>query len=322
MGSHLYMLRRGGAGFSGMRMLAGLFAILSVCSAQSAENEVASVLRQMERAEQAGDGSAWVALWSREKSADAEHMRPYIRPRPDARYRESRIFVQGDEAVVLAQVPPDNFVTMIFHRENAAWKVHDQLWRNTAANPDSVYALIPPDSGAFSRAGSPWDDIAPALDPDRAAKLGWQMRSVFDESFLYIRLEAGATLPLPGSTTDQSPGAWPVLKIAIDGADEFVLLDAVDIGDQATFDENGKANSHRPFAAYSMRLEHNNREVFTVFAGLEASPLIEVAGRGYQMRIPLRSMGITDSRTAGITIGDAQWPKSAIVTLKVRRYPR
>ena len=92
-------------------------------------------------------------------------------------------------------------------------------------------------------------------DPSQAARFGWQMKAVFDESYLYIRIESSAELPAPGSTIGKPPGDWPVLKIGASDAGEFVLYDAVNVGDQATFDERGRANSHRPFAAYSIRLE-------------------------------------------------------------------
>jgi hypothetical protein len=113
-----------------------------------------------------------------------------------------------------------------------------------------------------------------------------------------------------------------VLKIDTSDAGEFVLLDAVNVGDQATFDAQGKANSHRAFAAYMIRLERKDREVFSASADLNPSPLLDVAGRDYDIRIPLVTMGITDSRATKMTIGDAQWPKSAVVSIAVQRYPR
>jgi len=296
--------------------------LLTSCWAQSDETKVAAVLKQMEHAEQTGDFDEWVSVWSREKSGDAEKMRPYMRPRPDRRYRASKIFVHGDEGALLAEAVPDSFVTMTLRREGGQWKIQDQMWRDSAADENSVYALVPPDPGAFTRAGSRWDQIEPGMDPGRAARFGWQMRAVFDESYLYIRIESSAELPAPGSTIEKPPGGWPVLKIDVSGAGEFVLYDAVNVGDQATFDKSGRANSHRPFAAYMIRLERNDHEVFSASADLHPSPLVEVAGRDYDIRIPLRTMGIVDSRAIGITIGDAQWPKSALVTIAVRRYPQ
>ncbi len=276
----------------------------------------------MERAEQTGDFNTLASLWTREKAAEFEKMRPYVKARPEAHYRLIKSFARGDEAVLLAQIASDSFLTMTLRREGGRWKIQDQLWRDTAPDPSSVGALVPPAPGAFASAGSRWDQVAPGMDPSEAARQGWQMKAVFDETYLYIRIESSAQLPAPGSTTEKSPTRWPVLKIDTSDAGEFVLYDAVNIGDQATFDEHGKANSHRPYAAYMIRLEHNDHEVFSAAADLNPSTLLKVAGRDYDIRIPLAAMGIMDSRATRMTIGDAQWPKSAVVSIAVQRYPR
>ncbi len=305
-----------------MRVLAILLVIVSTGCAQSEDSKVEAVLNQMERAEQTGDFNTWVSLWTREKSADAEKMRAYARARPEARYHPTKSFVRGDEAVLLVESGPEAFVTMTLRREGGQWKIQDQFFRNTAADPNSVYAFVLPDPGTFARTGSPWDQVATAMDQTKAASQGWQLKAVFDESYLYIRIEASADLPAPGSTIATSPTRWPVLKIDTSDAGEFVLFDAVNIGDQATFDATGKANSHRAYAAYMIRLERKDREVFSASADLNPSPLVEVAGRDYDIRIPLATMGILDSRATKMTIGDAQWPKSAVVSIAVPRYPR
>jgi len=289
--------------------------------AQSDEAKVSGVLERMERAEQTGDFNAFAALWSREKQAEIEKMRTYMRAQPQRQYRAIKAYVQGEQGVMLAQAAANSYVTMMLRREEGQWRIRDMEWRETAPNPKSVYAVVPPDTGAFARDGSRWDQIAPALDADRAARLGFQMRALFDESFLYIRIETNGELPAPGSTIEKPPSGWPVLKIVASGAGEFVLYDAVDVGDQATFDEHGKANSHRAFAAYSLRLERNHEEVFTAWAGLDPTPLIGVAGRNLELRIPLATMGITDSRATRMTVGDAAWPKSTVVSVDARRYP-
>jgi len=306
-----------------MRFPAILLLTLTACWAQSDQSKVEAVLTQMERAEQTGDFNAWAALWTREKSADLAKMRPYAKAQPGIHYRATKSFVHGDEAVLLVQGGPSNaFVTMTLRREGGEWKIQDQLWRDTAPDPNSVYALVPSDPGAFARAGSRWDQVALGMDPSQAARNGWQMKAVFDESYLYIRIESSKELPAPGSTIEKPPGGWPVLKIDTSDAGEFVLYDAVNVGDQATFDPSGKANSHRPYAAYMIRLERNRHEVFSAAADLNPSPLVEVAGRDYDIRIPLATMGILDSRATRMTIGDAQWPKSAVLSIAVQRYSR
>ena len=296
--------------------------MLTACWAQSGQSTVEAVLKQLERAEQTGNFDAWAALWTREKSGEVEKMRPYTRARPEVHYRAMKSFVRGDEAAMLVEGPANSFVTITLRREGGQWKIQDELWKDTAPDPNSVYALVLPDSGAFARAGSPWEQVAPAMNPAQAARLGWQMKAIFDESYLYIRIQSSTELPAPGSTIDKPPGGWPVVKIDTSDAGEFVLYDAVNVGDQATFDARGRANSHRPFAAYSIRLARKGREVFSASADLHPSPSIEVAGRNYDIRIPLGTMGIVDSRATRMTIGDAQWPRSAVLNIAVKRYPR
>ncbi len=300
-------------------VLAILLLTLTSCRAQSDQSKVEAVLKQMERAEQTGDFNTWVGLWMREKAGALEKLRSSAKASPDMHYRATTIFVQRDKAVLLIQGPSNSFTTMTLRREGGQWKIEDQVWRETAPDPSSVHALLPPDPGAFARAGLRWEQVAPAMDPTQAARLGWQMKAVFDESYLYIRIESTADLPAPGSTIEKPPGGWPVLHIKTSDAGEFVLWDAVNVGDQATFDEHGKANSHRAFAAYMIRMERDGHEVFTTSADLHPSPLLEVAGRDYDIRIPLVTMGIRDSRATRMTIGDAQ---GAVVRFAVQRYPR
>lgn len=311
-----------GATIAGVRVLTILLLTLMACHAQSDQSKLEAVLKQMERAEQTGDFNTLLGLFTREKAADFEKMRPYVKARPEARYRATAAFARGDQGVILSEGASHSFLTLMLRRESGEWKIQDLVIRDTAANPNSVYALVPPDLGAFARAGSHWDQVAPAMDPREAARQGWQMKAVFDDSYLYIRFETMTDLPAPGSTIEKPPGGWPVLKINVPGTGEFVLYDAVNVGDQATF-EHGIANSHRAFAAYMIRLESNHHEVFSASAGLEPSPLLDVAGRDYDIRIPLAAMGIKDSRTIKtMTIGDAQWPKSAVLSAAVQRYPR
>lgn len=305
-----------------MRYLTILVLAAAACQAQTAESEVAATVQKMERAEQTGDFNTWLSLWTPQKATEMQRLASVASARPERQYRVSKIYAQGDAAVVLAQAVPDSFAILSLRKEGGRWRISDLAWREKAADPNSVYALVPPPDGAFSRAGSPWDQIAPAMPPTTAAQLGWQMRSVFDESFLYIRIETGSTLPAPGSTIDKPPSGWPVMKISVAGTGDFVLLDSVNVGDQATFDSNGKANSHRAFASYEVWLERNDHEIFTVFAGPDPSPLVQVSGPNLELRVPLRSMGISDSRTARITVGDAQWPKSVLASAEAVRFPR
>jgi hypothetical protein len=273
-----------------------------------------------EKAEQSGDANTWVGLWSRESAADAEKMRPYLRPRPDAHYTSSKTFVQGDDAVLLGQIGKDQFLTMRFVKEAGHWKIKDQVFSDKAYHPDSVYAMIPPAAGAFERAGAPWQNVAATFDPADAAKRGWQARAIYDESFLYIRIESSTPMPAPGSQAEKPPSGWPVMKVGVSGVGEFVVHANANIGDQATFDQSGRANSHRPYVAYWLMLEGADQMIFQAWAGLQPSPLVQAGDHIFDVRVPLRTMGVVDARQTKITIGDAQWPKSAIFSLEVPQY--
>jgi hypothetical protein len=113
---------------------------------------------------------------------------------------------------------------------------------------------------------------------------------------------------------------WPVMKVNVSGAGEFVVHAAANIGDQATFDQTGKADSHRAYVAYWLMLERANKMIFQSWAGLHPDPLIQVTHRFFEVRVPLRTMGIAGARQPKITIGDAAWPNSAIFTLEAQQY--
>jgi hypothetical protein len=40
----------------------------------------------------------------------------------------------------------------------------------------------------------------------------------------------------------------------------------------------------------------------------------------FQVRVPLRTMGVVDAGRTKITLGDAQWPKTAVFSLNVAQY--
>ena len=250
-----------------MRTLVCLLICTIGCLAQSAENQVLAVYSQMEKAEQTGDASTFVGLWSRESASNAEKMRPYLRARPDAHYTSSKVLVQGDDAVLLGQIGKAQFLSMRLVKEDGRWKIKDQLWSDNTIQRGLGLCHDSAAAGAFERAGSPWQNAAPAFDAAEAAKKGWQVRATFDESYLYIRIESPTPLPAPGSTLQRPPSGWPVMKVGVAGVGEFVLYASADIGDQATFDKSGRANSHRPFVAYSLRLERGGQLVFQANCG-------------------------------------------------------
>jgi hypothetical protein len=308
-----------------MRTLLCFLICTIACRAQPPEDQVLAVYRQMEKAEQSGDANAWVGLWSRESASNAEKMRPHVRPRPDAHYTSSKVFVQGDDAVLLGQSGENQFLSMHFVKEDERWKIKDQVFSDKAYPAESVYAMIPPAAGAFERAGAPWQSVAPAFDNPNAAKRGWQVRATYDEAYLYIRIESSTPIPAPGSDAEKPPMGWPVLKVdvskvGVSGVGEFVLHATANIADQATFDESGRANSHRHYVAYWLMLERAGQMIFQAWADLHPNPLVQAGDHFLDLRVPLRTMGVADVRNTRITLGDAQWPKSAIFSLEARQY--
>jgi len=291
------------------------------CRAQRPEDQVLAVYSQMEKAVQTGDADhAFVGLWSRAKASDAEKMRSQLRPQPDAHYTSSRVYVQADQAVLLGQFSPGGFLSMRFVREDGAWKISDFAFSDKPYSAESVYAMIPPPPGAFERAGAPWQSVAPALDKASAARQGWQLRAACDESFLYVRIESFEPIPAPGSQAEKPPMGWPVMKIAVSSGGEFVLHATANIGDQAAFDASGRASSHRHYVAYWLLLERADQTIFQAWAGLDPDPLIQAGDHFLTVRVPLRTLGVADASHASITLGDAQWPKSAIFSVQAQPY--
>lgn len=306
--------------FERMRILVCFLICTPACLAQGPEDDVLAVYKQMERAEQTGDVNSWVGLWSRESAPNAEKLRPYVRSRPDARYTASKTFVQGDEAALVGQIGKDQFISMRFVKEDGLWKIKDQIFSDKAYPAESVYAILPPSAGAFERAGSPWQNVAGAFNSADSARHGWQVRAASDEAFLYIRIESSAPIPVPGTEAEKPPMGWPVMKVAVSGVGEFVLHATANIGDQATFDTSGRANSHRHFVSYWLMLERANRMIFQSSAGLQPDPLVQAGGNSLEVRVPLRTMDVADASRTRIMVGDAQWPKSAIFSLEARQY--
>lgn len=303
-----------------MRSVLCLLILTIGCQAQRPQDQVLAVYKQMGKAVQSGDAKAFVALWSSKSTSQAEKIASQLRPQPDVHYTASRVFVQGAEAALLGQYAKDGFLSMRFVREHENWKIRDFAFSDKAYPAESVYAVVPPPAGAFERAGEPWQKIAPGLDKANAATQGFQVRATYDESFLYIRIESSLPMPDPGTPAEKPPMGWPVMKVNASGIGEFVLHAEADIGDQATFDENGRANSHHHYVAYGLMLERDNKMLFQVWADSDPNPLIQAGDHSFEVRVPLKSMDIAEPGQTKISIGDAQWPKSVVFSLEAQPY--
>lgn len=303
-----------------MRTLALLLVCLIGCQAQRPEDQVGAVYKQLEKAAQSGDANAFLSLWSRKSTSEAEGLASQLHPQPDAHYTAYKVFVQGDEAALLGQYTKDGFLSMRFVREDGRWKIRDFAFSDKAYPAESVYAVVPPPTGSFERAGEPWQNVASGFDKANAAKQGFQVQATYDESFLYIRIELPTPIPAPGSQAEKPPMGWPVMKVNASGIGEFVLHAEADIGDRATFDKNGRANSHHHYVAYGLMLERDNKMLFQAWADSDPNPLIQAGDHSFEVRVPLKSMGIADPGQTKISIGDAQWPKSVVFSLEAQHY--
>ena len=307
-----------------MRFQIALIAVCaSVCSAQPAEAGVLSVYRQMEKAEQTGNGEAWMALFS-SKSDTAAHpeMKNYIRARSSIRYTSTKILVDGDRAALIGTMN-DQFLSVTFVRENGVWKIVEPVFSNVAIDPAALYALVPPADGAFARAGSPWQSVEVA----KAAEMKSRIQAVADEAYLYVRIEAAEVLPaqdseVKGTFPDLKSGVprdWPVMAIRVAGppAREYLLHIGDAVGDQATFDEHGKANSHRYFVAYSMTVTRGEQTLFSASAREQPVPLITVHDRCIDVKLPLKALAARGK----IEIADANIP-GRLQIYEVKKFTR
>lgn len=303
-----------------MRILVFFLICTIGCRAQRPEDQVLAVYKQMEKAAQTGDGKAWAGLWSHESASQGEKMGALLHPQPDLHFTSSKVLVQGDQAVLLGQIGKEQFLSMRLVQEDGLWKIKDQAFSEQAYPADAVYSMIPPAAGAFERAGMPWQKVTPAFNPADAARHGFQVRAAYDESFLYIRIESSRPIPAPGTQAETPPMGWPVMKVGVSGVGEFVLHATANIGDQATFDETGRANSHRHYVAYWLMLERANQMIFQANAGTDPDPLIQAGDHFLDVRVPLRAIGVADAGRTKITIGDAQWPKTALFSLEAQLF--
>ena len=72
----------------------------------------------MEKAEQTGNGQAWIELWSPKSTtgAHASEMKDMIRPQPAIRYGITKVLIDGDRAALIGTMR-DQYLSMRFARE-------------------------------------------------------------------------------------------------------------------------------------------------------------------------------------------------------------
>ena len=313
-------------------LTAGCFA----CQARRPEDAVLAVYSRLQKAAQAGDADSLIALWAPESSMgqNAAMMKSMIRPRPGIRYEADKVLVQGDDAAIIGHSAGDVFFSMRFVRQSGAWKILDQAFSNVPVDPASIYTLVPPPDGQFVQAGLPWQNVPRAIGNTKyyqPEKLQWKLQATTDPDWLYIRIEAAVPLPAPdtevnGSFPNLSSGVrrdWPVMRLRLLGGTprEYTFDIADQVADKATFDDSGKANSHHPFVVYSLLAWKGMHVAFTLSTGFPLSPLITVADRFIDVRIPLKALGVENSKQA-IEISDANGPIGMFAPYLVKPFGR
>ena len=325
-------------------------------SVQQPEDRVIATYRLLEKANRDGDGALLLSLQSREAlagmtNAQKEQLSKHFPADPGLRYVPLAVGASGSRGVVIGRLDGSvrnsvKYEAVKFVLEDGAWKVDVESMSESPLDPRSLYALLPPADGAFTRAGSPWAGIPYAASNTQFFKEGeldWKMKATQDESFLYIRFEANATLPAPGVEVHRdntlpgkpvnsgAPSPPPVMMIKISEAaagqttngPEFSFQVSDVIKTRASFDEKGKANSNRFFVIYSLSLRDptGDATIFDSNTDDMFSHLVAVQDRFLDLKIPLKSLGLNGKTSVGVTLQEAN-SFAKILPYQVANFPR
>jgi hypothetical protein len=274
-------------------------------------DDVISAYKQIEKAFRTGDGQLYLSLQSEEKrKAFKPPQENWLPANPSIQYAVLAVRRQGDRAAVLgkitdAQTPPQ-FYLVKYAKENGGWKIADDLIDPSPMDPSVLYAAVPPEDGAFVRAGAPWNTLPSSqINPKYpAAQILWAFRAVRDESFLYVRFETKMPLPTPGAeipaANANSPNSIPQppdsMVIKTGGGQQFGLQIADNPITRATFGDDGRATSNRFFMQYSFSLRNAaHDDLFSDGTGNSIAPLIRVDPQSITLKIPLQCLAIRSS---------------------------
>jgi hypothetical protein len=314
-----------------------LAAIALCCSglraASADEDAVKAVYKSIETAVRNGDGQLWLRLQSKKtldqmpEQAKQNMLQGGYRD-PSIRYEPIVVRVRDNDAVLIGRSSRTSqpgaaysYESVRFARENGEWKIAAEASSNVPLDPNSIWALLPPEDGAFARAQSPWPRIPYAglntkfFNP---SQLHWKMQGTADESFLYVRFESASALPEPGLEIQKSDGlpvAPPPVMVAKLGEGglapaSFEFKAEAQIETRSTFDNSGKANSYRYFVSYALWVSQPTRGTIignTIFnlSTTNSSGLIVVHDRFFDLRIPLKAVGWSAARSPAIRIQEA-----------------
>jgi len=280
----------------------------------AAEQSVLETYKRMETADRKGDVEAWFAFRDK-KSLDA--MNPAVkaairkggRARPQVQYEPVIVRTAASNAVLIGKITDPaagttQYQSILFTTEDGAWKVSRERFSESPFDPFVLHGLLPPEGGAFTRAGSPWKKIPYA--GVNTAVLGkkevmWKVQAIFDESFVYVRYEWVSDIPAPGSRVPPDcaaegktggPPPPPVMQIKVTGAEPQGRSLTV-----AANDVVSATGANRFTVSYSMTVKNAAAEdIFDYSLGNDSSGrLLSVQGRYIEVRIPLSGLDVTES---------------------------
>lgn len=278
----------------------------------ASRDAVLDVFRSLEKAEQTGDGKLYLSVQSMEKLDEAgkKFINQISKGFPadsSVRYELVGIRIRNNHAAVLGKItrstsPAPKYYLGKLVLEKGAWKIAEALLNTVPIDASALEAAVPPAGGAFSRAGSPWSRIPYAAINAKWFKpnqVEWKLQATADESFVYIRFEARAPLPAPGTEiprTDKAKGIPPspdVMVIRTASGKHFTLVLSSNPMTRATFDKTGHATSNRFFVQYSFVLRNTaGATLFSDGTRDTFDPLIAVHDRFLDLRLPLKCLSI------------------------------
>jgi len=279
----------------------------------AADQSVIETYKRMEEADRKGDAEAWFGLRDK-KSLDAmnpavkEAIRKGGRSRPAVKYEPLVVRTGNGSAVLMGRITDPTggttqYHSVLFVTEAGGWKVSRELFSETAFDPFVLHGMLPPESGAFIRAGSPWKKVAYAgLNTAVLGKkeVTWKMQAINDESFVYIRFEWISDIPAPGSKIAPEsaavgktggPPAPPAMQIKVTGAEREgrnLTIAASDV----------MSSSGAKFTvSYSMHVKNAaGDDIFEYSLGNDnGGRLLNVQGRYIEVRIPMGGLDVTET---------------------------
>jgi hypothetical protein len=283
---------------------------------QRAQEEVIAAFSLIEQAMHDGDSALFLGLMSRMRRASQDDpikaaYRDGLTARPDVHLEPIAVCVRGGNAFVVAKYEeaasrdPKSYLVR-YAREDGAWKIADLRMNAAAPYRPAIYAYLPPDGGAFAYAGSPWSSIAYAVPT--AADAAWKIQATRDEAFLYMRFEAAAPLPAPGSDVSADnaqrmktgvPSGPPVMVISVTRPDDNQTLVKSSFEFQVEHRVAQRKNTGsapaaeiRHVVAYSMVVRGDRGETLFDSSPGAFNRLIEVRDRFIDVRIPLKSFDL------------------------------